>query len=224
MSSPSNTHWLAVKCILRYLKGTACYGLSMQPSSALDIQAYTDADWASYLDDRRSTSGYCIFIGPNLVSWSSTKQKIVSRSSVESEYRGLVVVASKIAWIQSLLTELCLSPTTPPLLWCDNQSATHLAANLVFHSRTKHIELCFHFIRDKVLQTNSVFSIFPILTKLLIYSPNMSQALSFLAFGPKSLLFPNPWACGEILDHNCTNNSHNYTSNKKRLQQQNSTR
>ena len=99
MSSPSNTHWLAVKCILCYLKGTASYGLSRQPSSALDIQAYTDADWASCLDDRRSTSGYCIFIRPNLVSWSSIKQKIVSRSSVESEYRGLVVAASEIAWI-----------------------------------------------------------------------------------------------------------------------------
>ena len=83
MSNPSNTHWLVVKCILHYLKGTASYGLSVQPSSALDIQAYTDANWASCLYDRRSTSGYCIFIGPNLVSWSFTKQKIVSRSNAE---------------------------------------------------------------------------------------------------------------------------------------------
>ena len=70
---------------------------------------------------------------------------------MESEYRGLAVVVSEIACIQSLLTELCLSPTTPPLLWCDKQSATHLAANPVFHAQTKHIELDLHFIHDKVL-------------------------------------------------------------------------
>ncbi|XP_034707027.1 uncharacterized mitochondrial protein AtMg00810-like [Vitis riparia] len=106
MSSLSNTHCLAVKCILQYLKGTASYGLSMQPSSALDIQAYTDVDWAFCLDDGRSTSGYCIFIRPNLVSWSSTKQKIISRSNAESEYHGLATATSEIAWIQSLVTEL----------------------------------------------------------------------------------------------------------------------
>ena len=213
MSSPSNTHWLAVKRILRYLKGTAFYGLSMQLSSALDIQTYTNADWASCPNDRRNTSGYCIFIGPNLVSWSSTKQKIVSMSNVESEYHGLAAAASEIAWIQSLLTELCLSLTTPPLLWHDNQSATHLDVNPVFTHEQSILNSIFILLVIKFFRTNSIFTIFPLSTKLLISSPNISQALNFLAFG-NSLLFPNPRACGGMIDHNCT-------SNKRRLQQQN---
>ena len=71
---------------------------------------------------------------------------------MESEYHGITVVTSKIAWIQSLLTELCLSPSAPPLLWCDNQSVAHLAANPIFHAQAKQIELDLHFIRNKVLQ------------------------------------------------------------------------
>ncbi|WJZ90912.1 hypothetical protein VitviT2T_010027 [Vitis vinifera] len=73
MAAPTSIHWLAVKSILRYLKGTSSYGIHMQKSSSLDIHAYTDADWASCPDDRRSTSGYYIFLSLNLVSWSSTK-------------------------------------------------------------------------------------------------------------------------------------------------------
>ena len=151
MSSPSNTHWFAVKRILCYLKGATSYGLSTQPSSSLNIQAYTDVDWTSYPDDKRSTNGYCIFIRPNLVSWSFTKQKVVSRSSAESEYHGIAIVASEITWIQSLLTELCLSPSAPLLMRCDNQSAAHFATNPTFHAWTKHIELDLHFFHDKVL-------------------------------------------------------------------------
>ena len=78
-------------------------------------------------------------------------QRLVSKSSAESEYRGLVSLTTELVWIQSLLQELCL-PTSPPVLWCDNQSAAHLTANLVFHSRSKHIELELHFIREKVLR------------------------------------------------------------------------
>ena len=190
MSSPSNTHWLAVKRILRYLKGTAFYGLSMQLSSTLDIQTYTNADWASCPNDRRNTNGYCIFIGPNLVSWSSTKQKIVSTSNMESEYHGLAVAASEIAWIQSLLTELCLSLTTPPLLWHDNQSATHLDVNPVFHARTKHIELNFHFTCDKVLQNQLHIHYFPSFDQIAnIFTKHISSSQFFsfwkLSIAPK---------------------------------------
>ena len=85
------------------------------------------------------------------MSWSSNKQKVVSRSSAEPKYRALVSTASKIIWIQSILQEICFSSSSPPLLWCDNKSATHLVANPMFHARTKHIELDLHFIRDRVL-------------------------------------------------------------------------
>ncbi|KAJ9691425.1 hypothetical protein PVL29_013564 [Vitis rotundifolia] len=130
MAKPYDVHWLAVKRILRYLKGTISLGLHFQPSTSMELQGYSDADWASCPDDRRST---------------------ISKSSVESEYRGLVSLTAELVWIQSLLQELCL-PTSPPVLWCDNQSAAHLATNLVFHSRSKHIELDLHFIREKVLR------------------------------------------------------------------------
>ena len=134
MANPIETHWLVVKQILRYLKGTLSYGLQLHQANFLDLQGYTNADWASYTDDRRSTNGYCLFLGPNLISWSSTKQRLVSRSSAESKYRGLVSLTSKIIWVQSVLQELCLSPSTPPLVWYDNQSTAHLAANPAFHA------------------------------------------------------------------------------------------
>ncbi|MDV3183817.1 MAG: Ty1/Copia family ribonuclease HI [Sweet potato little leaf phytoplasma] len=148
----TTAHWNLVKRILRYLKTTSSHGISFCNLGHLSLTSYTDADWANCPDDRRNTSGYCVFLGSNLVSWSSTKQKVVSRSSAESEYRGLSNAATELGWIQSLLSELGLSPSSPPLLLCDNSSATYLAANPVFHSRSKHIEIDHHFIREKVLR------------------------------------------------------------------------
>lgn len=103
-------------------------------------------------NDRRSTSTYCVFLGSSLIFWSSAKQKVVSRSSAESEYRGLSNVGSEIVWIHSFLNELGFSPLSPPLLLCDNISAIYLAVNPVFHSQSKHIEIDHHFIREKVMR------------------------------------------------------------------------
>ena len=138
MACPTNAHWLFVKRILRYHKGTLHLGLQFQSSTSLELQGYSDADWVSCQDDRRSTSGFCIFLGPNLISWSSAKQRLVSKSSGESEYKSLVSLIAELVWVQSLLQELCFS-ISPPTLWCDNLGAAHLARNPVFHSREKHI-------------------------------------------------------------------------------------
>lgn len=151
---------MAVKRILRYLKSTTYHGLSVVPSS-LSVSCFTDADWASCPDDRRSTSGYCTFLGSNLISWSSSKQKTVSRSSAESEYRGLTNGAAEIIWVVSVLQELGITLPSPPLLLCDNISATHIANNPVMHQRTKHIEIDQHFAREKILRNQLLIKYVP---------------------------------------------------------------
>ncbi|PKI78210.1 hypothetical protein CRG98_001381 [Punica granatum] len=116
MHNPSVTHWLAVKRILRYLKGTITYGLHLRPGSISALHGYSDADWAGNSDDRRSVSGFIIFLGSNPISWSSKKQRTVARSSTESEYKSLANATVKIIWLWSLLQELGFSQHQTPIL------------------------------------------------------------------------------------------------------------
>ncbi|KAH9762092.1 retrovirus-related pol polyprotein from transposon RE1 [Citrus sinensis] len=178
LSSSTVTHWQACKRILRYLKGTVSLGLQFYNHGSLHVDCFSDADWAGDRDDRRSVAGYCVYMGPNLVSWCSKKQAVVSRSSAESEYQALAMAAAEVLWIRSLLTEIGLTLSSIPIIWCDNQSAAALASNPKFHSRTKHIELDVHFIREKVaaqcLKVQYISSseqTADILTKALSYHP-----------------------------------------------------
>jgi hypothetical protein len=150
MANPTDTHWSLVKRILRYIWGTLDYGILIHSSSDLSLNVYCDADWAGCPDDRRSTTGYVVYMGSNLVFWSSKKQSTVSKSSTEVEYRSMAVTTQKIMWLNSLLSELGYIPTQNPTLWCDNLGATFFASNPVFHAHTKHIELDFHFVREKI--------------------------------------------------------------------------
>jgi hypothetical protein len=153
MHSPTTSHWTAAKRVLRYLKGSLNHGLHFTASStgSLHLQAFCDSDWAGSPDDRRSTSGYGVYLGNSLVSWSAKKQAVVSRSSTESEYRAMSITTAELFWLRMLFKELGVALPHAPVLWCDNVSALALASNPVFHARTKHIEVDYHFVREKVV-------------------------------------------------------------------------
>ena len=152
MSSPTVDHWKTVEQILGYLKGAPGRGILYSNHGHNKIECFSEADWAGCKEDRRSTSGYCVFVGGNLVSWKSKKQNVVSRSSAESEYRAMAQSVCEVMWIHQLLSELGLEVSMPAKLWCDNQAAIHIASNPVFHERTKHIEIDCHFVREKIQQ------------------------------------------------------------------------
>jgi len=167
MSSPTIDHWQSIKRILRYLQGTIQHCLHIKPSTDLDLVGFSDADWATSVDDRKSMAGQCVFfLGETLVSWSSRKQKVVSRSSTKSEYRALANLAAEIAWTRSLLDEFKLPLPRKPTLWCDNLSAKALASNPVMHTRSKHIEIDVHYIRDQVLQNEIVVAYVPLVDQM----------------------------------------------------------
>ena len=184
MTNPSESHWIAVKRILRYLKGTALHGLHLKPAASgqpYTLRALCDADWASDIDDRRSTSGAAIYFGSNLISWWSRKQQVVARSSTEAEYRSLAQTTAEISWIRTLLTELQV-PFCTPIIYCDNQSAVAIAYNPVLHARTKHMEIDIFFVREKVLTKQLVVHYIPAIDRWadVLIKPLSPTRFSFL--------------------------------------------
>ncbi|KAK9074370.1 hypothetical protein SSX86_006968 [Deinandra increscens subsp. villosa] len=151
LQAPTIAHFQSVKRILRYIKGTLDFGLTFSRSKSSNILGYSDADWARCIETRRSTYGYSIYLGGNLVSWSAKKQPTVARSSCESEYRAMASTAAEIVWVTHLLRELHALPPNRPTILCDNQSALFMSQNPVAHKRAKHIDLDYHFVRELVL-------------------------------------------------------------------------
>ncbi|XP_059277831.1 uncharacterized mitochondrial protein AtMg00810-like [Lycium ferocissimum] len=141
MQHPVANHWAGVKRVLRYLAGSTQLGLRMTARSSLNIVGFSDADWGGCPLTRRSTTGLCVFLGSNCVSWASKKQTTVARSSAEAEYRALASLAAEITWLTYILQDIGISLPSPPLLYSDNISALHLTKNPVLHARTKHVEL-----------------------------------------------------------------------------------
>ncbi|XP_074364966.1 uncharacterized protein LOC141706032 [Apium graveolens] len=152
LQSPRTAHYAALNHTLRYLSFTAGQGIKLQNPDRLILQAFSDSDWASCPDSRRSVTGYVLLLGGSPVTWKSKKQPTVSRSSSEAEYRAMAAATSEVTWVVQLLQELGVNHLSPVTLFCDYQSALHIAKNPVFHERTKHIEVDCHFTRDKVLE------------------------------------------------------------------------
>ncbi|XP_068474622.1 uncharacterized protein [Phaseolus vulgaris] len=151
MVTPTQTHLQAALRVIRYLKGCPGKGLFFSRRSSTQLFGFSDADWATCIDTRRSITSYCFFIGNSLVSWKAKKQPTISRSSTETEYRALTSATCELQWLSFLLDDLRIPTTKNPVLYCDNQSALYIVGNPVFHERTKHLEIDCHIVREKLL-------------------------------------------------------------------------
>jgi hypothetical protein len=152
-SQPKESHLLAVKRILRYLKGTPYLGLWYPKGLGFQLKAYTDADYGGCNLDRKSTSGYLQFLGDKLVCWASKKQQCVSTSTAEAEYVAAASCCSQVLWMQSQLADYGFRYKKIPI-YCDSKSAIAKSANPVQHSKTKHIDIRYHFLKDHVEKEN----------------------------------------------------------------------
>ena len=151
MQRPTDHHLTALKHTLSYVSSTASQGIVLQGSTKLNLQAFSDSDWASCVDTRKSITGYLIMLGNSPISWKSKKQSTISRSSSEAEYRAMASASAEVTWLIRLLHDFGLTNLQPVTLFCDNQSILHVIKNPVFHEQTKYIQIDCHFItRDKV--------------------------------------------------------------------------
>ncbi|XP_014502233.1 uncharacterized protein LOC106762706 [Vigna radiata var. radiata] len=150
MQEPTKHHYQALQHILRYVKSSPSEGLFFASDSSIQVKGFSDSDWATCPNTRRSTTGYCIFLGSSLVFWRSKKQTIVSRSSTEAEYRALTATVCEMQWLHYLLQDLEVKPIATPVLYCDNDSTRHIAHNQSFHERTEYIELNCHVVCEKI--------------------------------------------------------------------------
>ncbi|KAJ9545264.1 hypothetical protein OSB04_024971 [Centaurea solstitialis] len=149
-AEPKESHLTAVKRIFRYLKGTPNLGLWYSKDSGFDLTAYSDSDFAGCKIDRKSTTGGCHLLGGKLVSWTSKKQNSVSTSTTEAEYVAAGICCAQVLWLRNQLQDYDIQLSKIPI-FCDNTSAIAIANNPVLHSKTKHIEVRYHFIRDHVM-------------------------------------------------------------------------
>ncbi|CAA7033179.1 unnamed protein product [Microthlaspi erraticum] len=150
MHLPTVSDFLLVKRILRYVKGTLHMGLHIKKDREMRLHAFCDSDYAGCKDTRRSTTGFCTMLGSNLISWSAKRQQTVSKSSTEAEYRALTATAQEIMWLSYLLRDLRVEQPEATILKCDNLSAVYLSTNPALHSRSKHFDTDFHYIREQV--------------------------------------------------------------------------
>eukprot|EP00253_Pinus_taeda_P015436 PITA_15436 len=150
--NPKETHLQAVKRIFKYLEGTQNYGLWYPRDTDLTLHAYIDVDWAGSVEDMKSTSGGEIFMGSRLVSWFSKKQSSIALSTAEVEYVAAASSCTQLLWMKQTLQDFQITCTPPISILWDNTSAISISKNPVMHSKTKHIPIKYHFLREQVLE------------------------------------------------------------------------
>ena len=157
MSKPSATHFTAAKGVLRYLAGTPDYGITYKPGDTTELMGYCDADYAGDLDTRRSTTGYAFLLNSGIISWSSRRQPTVAVSTTEAEYMAAAAAVKEALWLRKLFNDFnCATGTIT--IFCDNQSAIKLLKNYVASARSKHIDVIYHFARERVARKEVDFS------------------------------------------------------------------
>ncbi|GJR76608.1 ribonuclease H-like domain-containing protein [Tanacetum coccineum] len=144
------SHLDAAMRVLRYLKGSPGRGIQINKSGNLKLRAYADSDWARCPATRKYVSGYCVFLGDSLVTWKSKKQSTLSKSFVEAEYRSMASATCEVIWLSNLLGDMGVKNLLPVVMYCDNSSALQIAANPVFHEKSKHFEIDVYLVREKV--------------------------------------------------------------------------
>ena len=155
-------HWKAAKRILRYIKGTIDYRITFDGNKVTNVKlkGYVDADWGSNPNGRKSQSGY-LFTVCGVISWASKKQSVVALSSTEAEYIAASLASQEAVWLRSLLGDISFVQKEPTVIKEDNQGTIALSRNPEYHPRTKHIDIKYHFIRDKVEKKELVLEYYP---------------------------------------------------------------
>ena len=150
MSNPGKEHWLAMKWLLRYIATTTNVGLRyLKTGTQLEVEGYVDSDYAGDRDTRKSTTAYFFLLCGNCISWKSQLQPVVTLSTAEAEYIAATEAVKEGIWLKGMLRELKLYEGSVSI-YSDSQSALHLCKNPVFHDRTKHVDIKYHFIRERI--------------------------------------------------------------------------
>ena len=150
MAELRQRNWVAAKHILRYLRGTIAHGLKYTSSGGILLHGYADSDWAGSPIDRKSTTGYCFGFGSAMISWCSRKQGSIAQSTTEVEYIATGDATKEAVWLRKLISGLFGNPLETTMLNCGNQRCIKITENPVFHDKSKHIEMKYHYIRDMV--------------------------------------------------------------------------
>lgn len=188
VACPTTAHWKVAMHVLRYLKGCPSLGVFYYAHCDFHLHSYSDVDWVTCVDTRRSLTGYCNFLERGLLLWKRKKQPIVVASSVEAEYKALSLTTRELILLTHLLQEFKVSVSLPISLYYDDLAAIHITKNHVYHERTKHVDIDCHIVREQYVGGFLCQVAESSHHQLADFSPNLMFLLIFLIYCPR-------WVC-----------------------------